>query len=110
MGKTRTATRTRVQTLSKTIVALGVSGAVLSSAAAGLAVVREHRTEVLQGVARPYQTVGYVPGYVPGYIPGQVPGYGVPGYVPGYGWFRQLTPQQAQIEFKRWVRDNLWPF
>lgn len=96
--------------MTKGLIALAVSGAVLSSAAAGLAVVKEHRTEVLQSIARPYQTIGYVPGYVPGYIPGQVPGYGVPGYVPGYGWFHQLTPEQAREEFKSWVRNNLWPF
>ncbi len=92
------------------MVALAVSGVVLSVAAAGFAAVGERRADILENIARPYQTQGYVPGYVPGYIPGQVPGYGVPGYVPGYGWFRQLSGYQAREEFRAWVRNNLWPF
>ena len=104
---TRVATKTQVSTTMKTLTAMVIAGAVLSSAAAGFAVVRENRQDVLENMARPYQTVGYVPGYVPGYIPGHVPGYGVPGYVPGYGWFEPLNAIQMRDAFRNWVRNLL---
>lgn len=104
---TRVATKTQAQTLTKVLAAMVVSGAVLSSAAAGFAVVRENRQEVEANMARPYQTAGYVPGYVPGYIPGHVPGYGVPGYVPGYGWFEPLNAKEMNEVFRNWVRNLL---
>ncbi|MCR4312143.1 MAG: hypothetical protein NUV56_02550 [Candidatus Uhrbacteria bacterium] len=101
-----TKTKTKTQSATRTVVGLAIAGAVLASAAAGLAGINFRKAKLHERInAFPYQTVGYTPGYTPGYIPGNVPGYSVPGYVPGYGTFMKLSPADFVKERTLWIKN-----